>query len=97
MKVKSIKAADKKKEVKAEKVQNINKFAKTAKVPSEKLTLQDIRGIAEKMGVDTRNLNKTELIRSIQRTEGNNDCYASAQVQTCGQMICLWHQDCAMC
>jgi hypothetical protein len=97
MKVKSIKAADKKKGVKTEKVQDINKVAKTAKVPSEKLTLQDIRGIAEKMGVDARNLNNTELIRSIQRTEGYNDCYASAQAQTCGQMICLWRQDCVLC
>jgi hypothetical protein len=97
MKVKSIKAAAKKKEVKTEKIQDINKFAKTAKASSEKLTLQDIRGIAEMMGVDSRSLNKTELIRSIQRTEGNNDCYASAQVQTCGQMICLWHQDCVLC
>src|SRR5512143_740028 len=97
MKVKSIKDAATKKATKTSKVQDIKKAAETAEVSSEKLTLQDIRGIAEKMGVDSRSLNKTELIRSIQRSEGNNDCYASAQVKTCGQSNCMWHQDCAMC
>ncbi len=97
MAVKGIKAAAKKKSVETEKVQDIKKAAKTAEVSSEKLTLQGIRGIAEKMGINARNLNKTELIRSIQKTEGNADCFASAQVQTCGQTNCLWHQDCASC
>ncbi len=97
MKVKNIKDAAKKKATKTGKVVDIKKNVKKAEVSSEKLTLQDVRAIAEKMGVDTGNLNKTELIRAIQRAEGNKDCYASAQVQTCGRTNCLWHQDCALC
>lgn len=96
MKIKSIKAAAKKKASTSGKVIDIKDFAKKNVSPG-KLMLEDIRGIAEKIGVDTRNMNKTELIRAIQRAEGNNDCYASAQVQTCGQTNCLWHQDCALC
>jgi hypothetical protein len=97
MKVKSIKDAAKKKVTKSARVVDISKDANTKKASSEKMTLQDVRAIAEKMGVDAGSLNKTELIRAIQRAEGNNDCYASAQVQTCGQTNCLWHQDCALC
>jgi hypothetical protein len=97
MKVKSIKAAAKKKTSKTGKVIDIKNFAKKKKASSEKLMIQDVKDIAEKMGVDTRNLNKKELIRAIQRAEGNKDCYATAQVQTCGQTNCMWHQDCALC
>ena len=97
MKVKNIKDAAKKKATKTGKVIDIKKAAKKAEVSSEKLTLQDVRAIAEKMGIDAGNLNKTELIRAIQRAEGYNDCYMTVQVLTCGETDCLWHQDCALC
>ncbi len=95
MKVKNIKAAAKKKTSKTGEVIDINNFAKKKKASSEKLMLQDVRAIAKKMGVDAGNLNKKELIRAIQRAEGNKDCYMSAQVLNCEQMICLWREDCS--
>jgi hypothetical protein len=79
------------------KKKSAGKGSKTKKASSEKLTINDVRAIAEKMGVHAGKLNKTELIRAIQRAEGNKDCFATVQVQNCGQTNCLWHQDCAMC
>jgi hypothetical protein len=30
----------------------------------------------------------------IQRAEGNKDCFESGQAGTCGQIHCLWREDC---
>jgi len=95
MKVKSIKDAAKKKATKTSRVVDISKVAKKEKASSEKLMLQAVRTIAGKMRVDAANLNKTDLIRAIQRAEGNNDCFASAQVLNCEQTNCLWRADCS--
>jgi hypothetical protein len=56
--------------------------------------LQEVRTIARKMGINTRNVTLTELIRVIQRAEGNKDCYLTAQVLTCGQVKCCWREVC---
>jgi len=34
-----------------------------------------------------------ELIRSIQRSEGNPDCFGTG-VETCGQLDCSWRKYC---
>jgi hypothetical protein len=94
MKDKNIKATAKNKTSKTGKVIDIKNFATKKKASSGKLMLQDVRTIAEKRGVDAGNLNKTELIRAIQRAEGNKDCYMSAQVLYCEQTNCLWREDC---
>jgi hypothetical protein len=94
MKVKSIKAVTKNKTSTTGKVIDIKNYATRKKASSEKLMLQDVRAIAEKRGVDAGNLNKTDLIKAIQRAEGNKDCYMSAQVLNCEQTNCLWREDC---
>ena len=38
-------------------------------------------------------LDRIALIRSIQRAEGNPDCYRSGQVN-CDQLDCLWRKHC---
>ncbi|MGE5308805.1 MAG: hypothetical protein ACM3OC_06965 [Deltaproteobacteria bacterium] len=35
---------------------------------------------------------KTDLIRLIQKTEGNTPCFATRD--SCDRSVCLWHQDC---
>jgi hypothetical protein len=96
MKITNIKDAAKKKATKSEKVINIKKIVKKKEENAKKLIkLQEVRSIARKMGIDTRNVTMTELIRAIQRTEGNKDCYMSAQVLKCEQTNCLWREDCA--
>jgi hypothetical protein len=58
------------------------------------MKMQDIRAIAKNNGVRPGKLSKIEIIRSIQKTEGNNDCFATAYVSECNQMSCLWREDC---
>ncbi len=94
MKIKSMDDA-KKKTSKPAKVVEIEKYAKKREALAAKIKkLQDVRKIARKMGIDRRNANQTDLIRAIQRAEGNNACFATSAVKTCGQMNCLWRADC---
>ena len=58
------------------------------------MNVKTIRAIAKEKGVKTGNLNKTGLIKAIQRAEGNFDCYGSATSGTCDQTGCLWREDC---
>lgn len=58
------------------------------------MKLQDIRTKAKQLGVNPNRMNKTDLIRTIQRAEGNIDCYATDRVATCGEIDCLWRADC---
>lgn len=96
MKIKDIKDAAKKKATKHGKVIDIKEAAKKKEEHLKQLKkLQDVRIIARKMGINTRNVTVTELIRAIQRAEGNKDCYMSAEVLTCEQTNCLWREDCA--
>lgn len=54
---------------------------------------KDIREIARKIGVKTGKMKKPELIRAIQRAEGNIPCYATG-AHECDQINCLWREDC---
>ena len=48
------------------------------------------RGIGLK---DTWKYSKKELIKTIQRKEGNFDCYGSSK-GGCAQTGCCWREDC---
>ena len=56
--------------------------------------LDDIRTIARDMGLKPGKLNKIQLVRNIQREEGNFDCFATAASGCCDQGACLWREDC---
>ncbi|MDA8083758.1 MAG: SAP domain-containing protein [Nitrospiraceae bacterium] len=58
------------------------------------MTLKDIKELAKKKGVKAGKLKKDEIIRSIQRAEGNFDCFGSADSGICSQEDCLWRSDC---
>ena len=60
------------------------------------MNLTEIKTIAKAQGSNARNLKKTDLIRTIQKTEGNFDCdcYGSEKSGFCDQMNCLWRADC---
>ena len=61
------------------------------------MKMQDIRNIAKGRGVKAGiGINKAELIRSIQRAEGNVDCFGTEHVNVCGQTNCLWREDCLL-
>lgn len=58
------------------------------------MNMKEIRAIAKAQGVKPLKRAKADLIKSIQLHEGNFDCFASAQQQTCSQSECLWRDDC---
>jgi len=58
------------------------------------MRLSEIEKKARFMGLkDTWKFSKKELIRNIQRAEGNFPCFASAGHE-CNQMSCSWRVDC---
>ena len=58
------------------------------------MDLKDIKVIAKKHGVKIGKMTKTEIIRAIQRAEGNFDCFGTAVSKQCSQTDCLWKEDC---
>lgn len=56
--------------------------------------IQTIRSIAKDKGIKSGRMTKAEMIRSIQRTEGNFDCFGSAIDGYCDQQQCSWREDC---
>ena len=58
------------------------------------MKIEDIRALARNIGIKPGKLNKTQLIHSIQRQEGNFDCFGSAVNGDCDQQACGWREDC---
>lgn len=58
------------------------------------MKLDEVKKIAKDRGIQGKNMKKAELIRAIQRDEGNCDCYNTNSSDTCGQYSCLWRDDC---
>lgn len=58
------------------------------------MNLDQVRGIARSIGITPGKLRKQDLIKSIQRAEGNFDCFASAKNSECDQLDCIWRDDC---
>lgn len=52
-----------------------------------------IRTMAKRLGVKTGGKKKSDLIRAIQRAEGNFDCFGSAG-DDCDQLACLFREIC---
>ncbi|MFH1458686.1 MAG: SAP domain-containing protein [Candidatus Omnitrophota bacterium] len=58
------------------------------------MRLADIEKKAKGVGIkDTWKHSKKDLIRMIQRQEGNFQCFGTV-VKSCGQMACCWRTDC---
>jgi hypothetical protein len=60
----------------------------------ETMTLKDIREIAKHYDIKAAKMKKDELIKAVQRAEGNFDCFGSAISGYCSQDDCLWKSDC---
>ncbi len=58
------------------------------------MRLADIEKKARVMGIrDTWKFSKAELIKEIQRREGNSACFGSAR-GSCVHLTCCWITDC---
>ncbi len=58
------------------------------------MKMQELREIAKKRGIKTANMKKAEIIKAIQRDEGNVDCFDTGSADKCGQAECLWKGEC---
>jgi len=54
------------------------------------MKLQEIRALAREKGMRSGELKKGDLIRAIQREEGNFDCYGSATTGFSNRNNCFW-------
>jgi len=57
------------------------------------MKIKEIKKIAKKKGINPGKMGKKELIKSIQRAEGNFDCFGTA-ADYCDQLGCAWREDC---
>ena len=57
------------------------------------MKMQEVRAIAKDLGVNSFGKSKVELIKEIQRKQGNFDCYGSA-ANYCDQLDCLFRSSC---
>ncbi|MFA5411644.1 MAG: SAP domain-containing protein [Candidatus Omnitrophota bacterium] len=58
------------------------------------MRLSEIEKKAKGLGLkDTWKLSKPDLIKAIQRKEGNFDCFGTAR-NYCDQAGCAWRSDC---
>lgn len=58
------------------------------------MTFAEIKKIASEHGIRVVGVKKVDIVRAIQRQEGNSPCFASGKVNECGQMHCLWIAAC---
>lgn len=58
------------------------------------MLMQEVREVAKQHGIKTARISKQNLIKAIQRSEGNFDCFASAEAGECDQLGCSWREDC---
>ncbi|MGA2774746.1 MAG: SAP domain-containing protein [Candidatus Omnitrophota bacterium] len=50
---------------------------------------------AKDLGItDTWKYSKSDLIKLIQKKEGNQECFATKSRSKCNQFICCWRADC---
>jgi len=59
------------------------------------MNMKAVRERAVKLGlVGTGKLSKADLVRAIQRAEGNPSCYGADWRQQCPELVCCWRSDC---
>jgi hypothetical protein len=57
------------------------------------MKMHEVRVIAKSLGINSFGKSKVELIKEIQRKQGNFDCYGSA-MSYCDQLNCLFRTSC---
>lgn len=56
--------------------------------------MTQVREMAKSLGIKTGGAGKKDIVRAIQRSEGNFDCYGRAHGGYCDQTGCLFYEDC---
>jgi hypothetical protein len=58
------------------------------------MRFNEIQKKAKGMNINTFHMKKTDMIRLIQRSEHNIECYGTDRVIICNEDGCLWRVDC---
>jgi len=58
------------------------------------MRFQEIQKMAKGVGIKTYRMKKAEMIRAIQDAENNIPCYGTERISNCGEVQCLWRNDC---
>lgn len=58
------------------------------------MNMQEIRAIAKSHHIEAAGMPKIDIIHTLQREEGNFDCFATAYDGVCDQLSCMWREDC---
>lgn len=58
------------------------------------MNLNQVKVVAKERGVKPGKLKKEDLIRAIQLSEENPQCFNTDFSSSCGQEDCLWRVDC---
>ncbi len=56
--------------------------------------IQRLRSIAKEHGIKAGRMAKADIIRTIQRVEGNFECFKTALDGHCDQGGCAWREEC---
>lgn len=57
--------------------------------------LQEIRELARRRGIEVGKMKKKiDIVRAIQKDEGNDECFMTERASVCDQTGCLWIEDC---
>jgi hypothetical protein len=60
---------------------------------SKKMSNKQLKAKAKNLGINPENMNKTELIHTIQRAEGFTPCFGTSNGY-CPQEACCFRADC---
>jgi hypothetical protein len=58
------------------------------------MKLDELKEIAKQHNIKVGKMKKADLVRAIQQVENNDICFETGQADTCGQVACLWREDC---
>jgi hypothetical protein len=58
------------------------------------MKLEEIKEIAKQHNIKVGRMKKAELVRAIQQTENNVECFETGTANNCGENDCLWREDC---
>ncbi len=57
------------------------------------MRMDEIREIAKPLGIKTARMKKIDIVREIQKAQGNFPCFGTAD-DYCDQATCLFREDC---
>ena len=58
------------------------------------MKINDLRKVTKGMRINTYAMKKNDIIRAVQQSENNVECFATERVEYCNENKCSWRGDC---